>query len=92
MTPADVMRDVRLRVWAEIGRTHIKMSRAVAIQPGEVVELDAGADAPVDLYVNGRRLGTGTLLRMADAEWAIRIDSLESSSAEAGPPALVESR
>lgn len=77
MTPATVMRDVRLRVWAEIGRTRVKMSRAVAIQPGEIVELDADADAPVDLYVNGRLLGTGTLLRVADSQWAIRIDSLD---------------
>lgn len=80
MIPDALMRDVRLRVWAEIGRTRMKMSRAVAIQPGEVVELDARADAPLDLYVNGRRLGTGTLLRVGDSEWAVRIDSLDDGT------------
>lgn len=74
--PAAVIRDVRLRVWAEIGRTRMRMSGAVAIQPGEVVELDHEADAPVALYVNGRRFGTGTLLRLDDSEWAVRIESL----------------
>lgn len=79
--PAGVMHDVRLRVWAEIGRAQMRMARAVAIQAGEVVELDAEADAPVDLYVNGRRLGTGTLLRVADSEWAVRIESLDGPAA-----------
>ena len=84
MTPAEVLHDVRLRVWAELGRTRMKMSRAVTMQPGEIVELDTEADAPVDLYVNGRRLGTGTLLRVADSGWAVRIESLDTGGAARG--------
>jgi flagellar motor switch protein FliN/FliY len=76
---AETLRQVRLRVWAEIGRTRMSMSRAVGIQPGEIVELDSDADGPVDLYVNGLRFATGTLLRINDADWAIRIDALKTN-------------
>lgn len=86
--PAQAMRDVRLRVWAEIGRTRMSMSRAVGIQSGEIIELDSEADAPVELYVNGHRLGTGTLIRVSESEWAVRIESLDSDDrAEAVPGA-----
>jgi flagellar motor switch protein FliN/FliY len=75
--PAAALRDVKLRVWAEIGRTRMPMARAVGIRPGEVVELDRDAEDPVDLYVNGRRFATGTLLRVDDGDWAVRIESLD---------------
>jgi flagellar motor switch protein FliN/FliY len=81
---ADTLRRVRLRVWAEIGRARMSMSRAVAIQPGEIVELDRGADEPVDLYVNGRLFATGTLVRVDDADWAVRIESLTVNSTPSG--------
>lgn len=80
MTPAAVIRDVRLRVWAEIGRTRMRMSRAVATQSGEIIELDRDADAPVDVYVNGRRFGTGTLVRTDDGDWGVRLESLEPAA------------
>lgn len=80
----DTLRSVRLRVWAEIGRTRMSMSRAVGIQPGEIVELDRGADEPVDLFVNGRRFATGTLLRVDEADWAVRIESLTTNSTPSG--------
>lgn len=82
--PAETIRRVRLRVWAEIGRTRMTMSRAVGVQPGEIIELDRGADEPVDLYVNGRRFATGTLLRVEDGDWAVRIESLTRTSITSG--------
>lgn len=81
---SDTLRRVRLRVWAEIGRTRMSMSRAVGIQPGEIVELDRAADEPVDLYVNGRRFATGTLLRVDEVDWAVRIESLTPQPTPSG--------
>lgn len=77
MSDAGIISGVGLRVWAEIGRARMRMSRAVTLQPGEIIELDRDADAPVDLYVNGRRLGSGVLLRTSESEWAVRIEALE---------------
>jgi len=69
------IRSIPVRVWAELGRTHMPVGRAVALAGGAVVDLDRAPDDPVDLYVNGRRFATGRLLLVED-EWAVRIESV----------------
>jgi len=72
-TPFRVLREVRVRLWAELGRTRMALGRAVGLAPGEVVELDAAVDDPVDIFVNGVRLGNGHLVVGDDGEWAFRV-------------------
>lgn len=72
----DVLRDVSLRVWAELGRARLPVGKAVGLSPGAVLELDRAADEPVDLYVNGRRFAHGRLLVAEDGEWAVRIEEI----------------
>ena len=69
------IRSIPVRVWAELGRTHMPVGRAVNLASGAVVDLDRAPDDPVDLYVNGRRFATGRLLLVED-EWAVRIESV----------------
>jgi flagellar motor switch protein FliN len=38
-----------------------------------VLELDRKADEPVDLFVNGLRFASGTLVLTDDGEWALRL-------------------
>jgi len=71
----DAVRAVPVRVWAELGRTHMPVGHAVGLATGAVVELDRAPDDPVDLYVNGRLFGSGRLLLVED-EWAVRIETV----------------
>ncbi len=72
---AAAVKGVPVRVWAELGRTHMPVGQAVGLATGAVVELDRAPDDPVDLFVNGRLFGTGRLLLVED-EWAVRIESV----------------
>jgi len=63
------MMDVSVRVWAELGRTTLPLGQALELPPGAVVELDQGAESPIELFVNGTRFD-------ADGEWAVQIDAL----------------
>jgi len=72
---SESVRDITVRVWAELGRTRMPIGTAVALPSGAVVELDHDPDDPIDLYVNGRRFATGRLL-LIDGEWAVRVESL----------------
>jgi flagellar motor switch protein FliN/FliY len=74
--PDRVLREVPVCVSAELGRFRMGVARAVRLQPGSVVVLDAGADDPVALFVNGRSFGTGRLLVTNDGEWAVRLEQL----------------
>ncbi len=69
----EALRDIRVRVWAELGRTHVPLGQAPELPVGAVLELDRKADDPVDLYVNGLRFASGTLVLTDEGEWALRL-------------------
>lgn len=73
--PDDILRGVQLRVCAEIGRATMPMAEAVSQPDGALIELDRGAEEPVDVLVNGRRFATGRLV-LVDDEWAVRIEEV----------------
>jgi flagellar motor switch protein FliM len=70
------MLGVPVRVWAELGRTMLPLGQALELPPGAVVELDQGAESPIELFVNGMRFASGALQVGADGEWAVQIDAL----------------
>ncbi|HET6170990.1 MAG TPA: FliM/FliN family flagellar motor switch protein [Gaiellales bacterium] len=76
---AGVLRDVTLRVWAELGRAHLPVGRAAGLGPGAVIELDRDVDEPVGVYANGRRIGTGRLLLIEQGEWAVQLEQVSPS-------------
>lgn len=71
---------MRLRVWAELGRTELGLADALGLPLGAVVELEEDADAPVDLMVNGMRFGVGRLIVTDDGEWAMVLDEISAES------------
>jgi flagellar motor switch protein FliN/FliY len=72
---ADELLDVKVRVWAEIGRTRMPLADAVALAEGVLVDLDREHHEPIELFVNGLRYGRGRLV-MVDGEWALTVDEI----------------
>jgi flagellar motor switch protein FliN len=72
----DALGGINLRVWAELGRAHMPLGRALGLPVGAVVDLDRAAEAPVDLYVNGTRFARGQLVVTDDGEWAVALDEV----------------
>jgi flagellar motor switch protein FliN/FliY len=72
----DALRDVPLRVWAELGRARLRTVDVAALGDGSIVDLDHAADDPVDIYVNGSRIGTGRLIRIEESDWAVRLEEV----------------
>jgi flagellar motor switch protein FliM len=70
------LRDVDLRLWAELGRTRMSLGSAMRLPEGAVLELDQGAEDPVELFVNGLRFASGTLLVTDEGEWAVQVSAL----------------
>jgi flagellar motor switch protein FliN/FliY len=75
---ADALLDVKLRVWAEIGRTRMPLADAVALPQGVLVDLDKEHDELIDLYVNGLHYARGRLVQV-EGEWALTIDEITAS-------------
>jgi flagellar motor switch protein FliN len=83
----DALTNIRVRVWAELGRTQLPLGHALGLPLGAVVDLDCAADAPVDLYVNGLLFAQGQLLVTDEGEWAVCLENLGSQSTPAEPDA-----
>jgi flagellar motor switch protein FliM len=71
-----ILRSIFVRVWAELGRTHLSLKEAVELAPGAVVELDQAVDAPVELFVNGLCFANGTLVVTPDGGWGVQVSQL----------------
>jgi flagellar motor switch protein FliM len=71
-----ILRSIFVRVWAELGRTHMPLRGAVELAPGAVVELDQSAEAPVELFVNGLCFANGSLVVTADGGWGVQVSKL----------------
>jgi flagellar motor switch protein FliN len=71
-----LVRDVPLRLWAELGRVRMPLARLVGLPPGAVVELDHEVDDPIDLYCDDMCFATGRLVVTDDGEWAVRIETV----------------
>jgi flagellar motor switch protein FliN len=82
----EALTGIKVRVWAELGRTQLGLSRALGLPLGSVVELDHPADAPVDLYVNGLRFAQGHLIVTDDGEWAFQCDTVGGKAVPDTPP------
>jgi flagellar motor switch protein FliM len=67
---------VPVRVWAELGRTHMPLGHALELPPGAVVELDQGAQAPIELFAGGLPFAHGSLQVGAGGEWAVQVQAL----------------
>lgn len=70
------LRDIPVRVWAELGRARMPTGQVVGLPPGAIVELDRQVDEPVDLYVNGMPFATGRLVVVDGNDWAVRIEKV----------------
>jgi flagellar motor switch protein FliN len=81
----DALRDISVRVWAELGRTRMPSGRVVALPAGAVVELDREVEAPIDLYADGMRFATGRLLVTEDGGLAVRIEQVLGTNASSSP-------
>jgi flagellar motor switch protein FliN len=76
MALVEALSGIKVRVWAELGRTELGLSRALGLPLGAVLELDRDAQAPVDLFVNGVRFAQGHVIVTDDGEWAFQCDSV----------------
>jgi flagellar motor switch protein FliN/FliY len=72
----EALRDIKLRVWPELGRAELPLAAALGLPLGSVVELNQEADEPIDLFVNGVRFAQGHLIVTDDGEWAFQCDAI----------------
>ncbi len=83
MLPLALLKDVEMQVSVELGRARMPIGSILSLVPGDVIELDRSANAPVDVLVNGTLLARGEVV-LVDDEFGVRIT--EVTQPPAGAP------
>jgi flagellar motor switch protein FliN/FliY len=83
----DLLRDVSMEITVELGRARLTIGELMALQPGQVVELDRAASMPADLLVNGTLVARGEVV-VVDGSFGLRIAEIvvAGSTAVSGGP------
>jgi len=64
--------EIPLQITVEVGRVQMSVQQLVALQPGNIIELDMDFAKGVDLVVSGRKIARGELLKIGD-QFGVRI-------------------
>ena len=71
----ELLLDVRVKLTVELGACQLAMRDVLQLNIGSVVKLDKTAQAPVDLYVNQKRVARGEVVVVDDA-YGIKITEI----------------
>jgi flagellar motor switch protein FliM len=72
----DILRSIFVRVWAELGRTHLPLAGALELTQGAVVDLDQRAEEPIELFANGLCFANGSLVVTGEGTWGVQVTEL----------------
>jgi flagellar motor switch protein FliM len=72
---AGLLEDVTVAMAVELGRVTLSAADVVNLRAGQVIELSKHPGEPVDVVVDGRRIGKGELVEI-DGELGVRILSI----------------
>jgi len=74
----DLLLDVVVPVWVELGRTSLTVKDILSTCQGSVIELDRAAGEPVDIMVGGKPLARGEVVVVKE-RFGVRITELIGS-------------
>jgi flagellar motor switch protein FliN len=76
----EVLLDVPVKITVELGSCHMSMRDVLQLNAGSVVQLDKVAEAPVDLFVNNKKIAHGEVVVVED-RFGIKITEILASPA-----------
>lgn len=76
-----IINDLSVVLNVEIGKAQIKIRDLLNLTKGSVLELNKQAGEPVDVYVSGKLIATGTIIT-ANGKYCIRLASMAEKKSE----------
>lgn len=71
----DLLLDITMSVNVTLGKTMVPIRRLLQLGPGSVLQMDKLVDEPAELYVQGNKFATGSIV-IVDGHFAIRINEV----------------
>ena len=73
--------DVGVEVAAVVGTRELRLEQVLAIQPGEIIDLDRHAGEPIELYVNGKPIALAEIVVVDGRLGARVVETLKAAAA-----------
>lgn len=77
----DFINDVNIALTIEVGRTQIKIRDLLNLSKDSIIDLNKGADEPVDIYANGRLISRGNIITV-NGKYCVRLASIPQPQVE----------
>ena len=74
---SDLIWDIPVDVNILLGTTQLSVARLMALEPGEVVELNRRIGEPLDITVNGRRVAKGEIVMREEDKTKFAVQIVE---------------
>ena len=71
----DLIGDISVKIDVKLGKTTMLIGDLLKIGQGSVIELDKDAGKPLDIYVEGKHVGVGEVVKVGD-HYGVRIKEL----------------
>lgn len=68
---------IEVPIIARLGDRRMRVSEVMDLLPGRIIELDKAAEEELEIFVNNRRIGRGSALKVGE-NFGIRITSVEA--------------
>jgi flagellar motor switch protein FliN len=78
-----VVLDVPVSLTVELGHCHLPLREVLQLSGGSVIQLDKPADAPVDLFVNGKLVARGEVV-VIEERFGVKITEVFGSAGALG--------
>jgi flagellar motor switch protein FliN len=72
----DLVGHVKVKLTVSLGGAEISIGKLFALAPSDVIALDRGVDAPVDIRLNDKVIARGSLVAVGD-NFGVRITEIQ---------------
>ena len=76
----DVLLDVPVNLTVQLGGCRMQMGDVLRLATGSIIQLDKSADAPVELFVNGKLVARGEVVIVED-QFGIKVTEVFGQAA-----------
>ena len=72
----ELLMDIPLSIQVRLGETRLPLREVLSLSPGATLRLNRSDREPVELYVNGKLIGTGQVIQTPEGNVGVEVSSI----------------
>ena len=72
----DLLMDIPLSIQVRLGETRMPLRDVLSLSPGSTLRLNRSENDPIQLFVNGKLIGTGQVIQTPEGNVGVEVSSI----------------